>query len=184
MRVTPIPGLKFGLKDLGVLGEGPDPDFDAAVILAQRSTGSPIATFATADFEMRRSRLRAWTGLGSHEPKPRAIPLEASLVFRAAASAPELIVVPDTARDAQMAALPFVRSHGIRSLLAAPVLCPADHIVALLTVHDTMPRIWSGEERSAIAHAAHFCTQVILLRAALRTLRLISTDSVRTGAAR
>jgi GAF domain-containing protein len=53
-------------------------------------------------------------------------------------------------------------------------MCPAEEVAALLAVHDLFPRIWTPEERDTIRGIAHFCTEAILLRAALRTLGLVS----------
>lgn len=173
---------KFDLADLGVLAGGPDKEFDFAVGLAARAVRAPVATFATADFVDRLSRIRAHTGLGAGGPRVTEVPLEISLAFKAAAGQ-DRIAVSDTLMDPRTAAHPFLRSHGLRSLLAAPVHFPADEVVALLCVHDTLPRIWNAEESDALAQAAHFCTQVILLRAALKTLSLISRESEASGLA-
>lgn len=173
---------KFDLADLGVLATGYDRDFDYAVTVAARAARAPIATFATADFVSRMVRVRAWTGLGSDGPGVTEVPFDVSFISRAT-SPGQLISVSDTAKEPRVVAHPFIRSRGIRSLLAAPVLGPAEEVVALLAVHDTLPRIWNVEERDALAGVAHFCTKVILLRAALRTLHLLSRDSGRENSA-
>jgi GAF domain-containing protein len=173
---------KFDLVDLGVLAGGPDKEFDFAVRLAARAARAPVATFATVDFGSRLSRLRAHNGLGAEGPKVTEVPLEISVAYRAVVCG-DLIAISDTARDPRTVAHPFFRSHGIQSMLAAPVLCPADEVIALLAVHDTLPRIWNAEDRNALAQVAHFCTQVILLRAALKTLSLISKETMGTRVA-
>jgi GAF domain-containing protein len=172
----------FDLVDLGVLTSGHDREFDAAVMLAARAARAPIATFAIIDMIGRLSRLRAHTGLGAGGPKVTEVPLDTSLAYGARAST-DLIAVCNAASDPRTTAHSFFRLHGIQSLLAAPVLCPAGEVVALLAVHDTKPRIWSAEERNVLAQIAHFCTQAILLRAALKTLGLISRGGVSTGVA-
>jgi GAF domain-containing protein len=111
--------------------------------------------------------------MGADMPEVDAIPLETSIAL-SAMSETDVIAIPDTARDSVAQKNPLVRTQGIKSILAAPVLCPAREVVALVAVHDRVPRLWSPEEKDAVLGIAHFCTQVILLRAALRTLGMVS----------
>jgi GAF domain-containing protein len=164
---------RFDLRDLGVLGETPDRDFDTAVAVAVRAIRAPISTFAVLDFDNAVSRLRAHSGLSSVAQRTDAIPLESALILKAM-SETDIIAIPDVARDPAARDHPFLRAHGIQSLLAAPVLCPAREVIGLLAVHDLVPRIWTTEERESIAGLARLCTQVILLRASLRTLGMVS----------
>ena len=101
------------------------------------------------------------------------IPITTSLTL-SAMSESDVISIADTGRDPLTQDNPFVASQQVGSLLAAPVLCPAQDVVALLAVHDRVPRLWSAEERQTILGFAHFCTQIILLRASLRTLGIVS----------
>lgn len=167
---------RFDLRDLGVLGEDPDRDFERAVELAARSIRAPVATFAVLDFDNAVSRLRAHRGLSSAAQGTDAIPLEAALILKAM-SETDIIAIPDVARDSAGRDHPFLRAQGIQSLLAAPVLCPAGEVIGLLAVHDRVSRIWTTEERESIAGLAGFCTQAILLRASLRTLGMVSRRS-------
>jgi GAF domain-containing protein len=164
---------KFDLRDIGVLRTEPDRDFDTAVMLASRSLRTPIATFSVLDFEAGIARLRAHVGTNDAVAEVYEIPLTASLTL-SAMSESDVISIPDTGRDPLTQSNPFVASQAVESLLAAPVLCPAQDIVALIGVHDRVPRLWTAEDRQTILGFAHFCTQVILLRASLRTLGIVS----------
>jgi GAF domain-containing protein len=164
---------KFNLRDIGVLRKEPDRDFDTAVRLASRALRAPVATFSVLDFEEGVASLRAHVGTNDAVAEVYDIPISTSLTL-SALSASEVISVPDTSRATLTQANPFVASQKVKSLLAAPVLCPAQDIVALLAVHDRVPRLWTPEDREAILGFAHFCTQSILLRASLRTLGLVS----------
>ena len=163
----------FELRDLGVLEGPPDHDLDVAVTLAARATRSPIATFAALDFDAGLSRIRAHVGLEPNCPDVAEIPLTTAITW-SMKSADALLIVPDTAKDDRTAVHPFMRAYGLQSLLAAPVLCPAHEVVALLAVHDRVPRLWTDAEQEAVSGLAHFCTQMILLRAALRTIGILS----------
>ena len=167
---------RFDLRDLGVLGETPDRDFETAVRLAARAIRAPVATFGVLDFDNAVSRIRAHSGLRSAVPTSDAIPLESALILKAM-SETDIIAIPDVARDPAARDHPVLRAQGIQSLLAAPVLCPAREVIGLLAVHDQVPRIWTTEERESIAGLARFCTEVILLRASLRTLGMVSRRS-------
>lgn len=169
---------KFDLRDLGVLGPAPDEDFQIAVRLAARAVRAPVSTFSVLDFEAGLSRLRAHVGLETSSPEVDEIPIEASLALSALTET-DLVVLPDVAADPLAATHPFLRANGIRSILAAPVLCPAREVVALLAVHDRVPRIWTQEDRETIRGLAKVCTGTILLRAALRTIGLVSRGAFR-----
>jgi GAF domain-containing protein len=164
---------RFGLRELGILGPGPDREFDTAVCLSARSLRAPMASIGVLDFDAGLTRIRAHVGMGADMPEVDAIPLETSIAL-SAMSETDVIAIPDTARDSVAQKNPLVRTQGIKSILAAPVLCPAREVVALVAVHDRVPRLWSPEEKDAVLGIAHFCTQVILLRAALRTLGMVS----------
>jgi GAF domain-containing protein len=164
---------KFDLKDLGVLRKEPDRDFDTAVMLASRSLRTPIATFSVLDFEGGIARLRAHVGTNDAVAEVYEIPITTSLTL-SAMSESDVISIPDTGRDPLTQNNPFVASQSVQSLLAAPVLCPAQDVVAMIGVHDRVPRIWTAEDKQTILGFAHFCTQVILLRASLRTLGIVS----------
>jgi GAF domain-containing protein len=164
---------RFDLRDLGLFGKGSDHDFDTAVALAARALRTPIAAFSVLDFEAGLSRLRAHVGTRHPVTEREEIPIEASLNIRAM-SRSDVIAIADTSRDPVARDHPFVQAQGIRSILAAPVMCPAGDVVALIGVHDILPRIWTAEEKEAILGFAHFCTEIILLRAALRTIGILS----------
>lgn len=164
---------KFDLRDLGVLRKEPDRDFDTAVMLASRSLRTPIATFSVLDFEGGIARLRAHVGTNDAVDEVYEIPITTSLTL-SAMSESDVICVTETSRDPLTQGNPFVASQKVQSLLAAPVLCPAQDVVALIAVHDRVPRLWTAEDRQTILGFAHFCTQVILLRASLRTLGIVS----------
>jgi GAF domain-containing protein len=173
---------KFDLIDLRVLTSGYDRDFDFAVTLAARATRAPFASFVTVDMDARLCRARAWTGFGPDGPKVREVPLEGTLLDRLILK-PELIMVSDIARDYRTAGQSALRSNGVQSCLAAPVLCPAEKVVGMISVGDRLPRLWNDEDAGVLKYVAHFCTQVILLRAALKTLSLISQDTAREDGA-
>jgi GAF domain-containing protein len=164
---------RFSLRDLGILGPGPDREFDTAVRLSIRLLRAPMASFAVLDFDAGLTRIRAHAGMKADMPEVETIPLESSIAL-SALSETDVIAIPDTGRDSVARENPLVRVQDIKSVLAAPVLCPARQVVALIAVHDLLPRLWSAEEKDAILGIAHFCTQVILLRAALRTLGMVS----------
>jgi len=164
---------KFDLRDLGVLRKGTDREFDTAVTLAARALRAPVAVISVLDFEAGISWLRAHVGTMNPVSELEDIPIESSL-FLAAMSRSDVIAIPDTARDAAAKANPFIRAQGIQSVLAAPVMCPAEDVVALVSVHDRVPRLWTAEEKESLLGIAHFCTESILLRAALRTLGMVS----------
>jgi GAF domain-containing protein len=164
---------RFDLRDLGVLSNSADRDFDTAVALAARALRTPMAAFSVLDFEAGVSRLRAHFGTRLPVSAREEIPIEASLNITAM-SRSDIVAISDTSRDPVARDHPFVRAQGVRSILAAPVMCPAGDVTALIGVHDIVPRIWTAEEKQAIHGFAHFCTELILLRAALRTLGILA----------
>jgi GAF domain-containing protein len=171
---------RFDLRDLGLLSTVPDRDFDIAVMLAAGALRTPMATFAVLDIEAGVLRLRAHVGTKLPATTPAAIPIETSLSIRAM-SGLDVIAIPDTSRDPIARAHPFVRAQGVQSVLGAPVMCPASQVAAIIAVHDHVPRIWSTEEKQVILGFAHFCTELILLRAALRTLGMVSRGGRAAG---
>ena len=164
---------RFDLRDLGVLSTAPDRDFDLAVTLAAGALRTPLATFGVLDFEAGLARFRAYLGAKLPVATLEAIAIERSLMILPT-SPSDVIAISDASRNAVARAHPFVRVQGIKSILAAPVMCPAGDVAAMIAVHDRVPRIWTAEEKQMILGFAHFCTELILLRAALRTLGMVS----------
>ena len=164
---------RFDLRDLGLLSAVPDRDFDIAVMLAAGALRTQMATFAVLDIEAGVARLRAHVGTKIPVTTLVTIPLETSLSIRAM-SRTDVIAIPDTSRDPIARANPFILAQGVQSVLGAPVMCPASEVAAIIAVHDHVPRIWTTEEKQVILGLAHFCTELILLRAALRTLGIVS----------
>jgi GAF domain-containing protein len=91
-----------------------------------------------------------------------------------------LLAIPDTRRHPRTARHPFLGDLGVRSLVAAPVHCPAEHVVGSLVVLDRLPRIWTEDEKRVLADCAYLCSQTILLRAALWTLASIARSAAPT----
>jgi GAF domain-containing protein len=173
MREGHQPVETFSLKDLGVTEGPPDPSFDAVVALAAQAVGTCYALLAVVDHDSGVIRLRSQHGF---EAAPRVTGLlPYGLSFTAAVVDKGCcLAVPDTQRHPKTAHHPFLSDLGIRTLLAAPVHCPANEVVASLVVLDRLPRIWTEKDRRVLDDVAFLASQSILLKAALRTIGTVA----------
>lgn len=169
---------RFDLRSLGLLDGDPDPAFVHAVDLAHRTTRTEAATLAIADFDEGVVRVRAHAGALPAPLASLAVPLDRSL-FGTLGSSSQPFAVTGAVRDPRTRSNPFVRTLAAESLIGAPVFCPAEVPVGYVVAYDTAVRIWSAEDRARLAAAAFFCTQAILLRAALETVKILWRETAR-----
>jgi GAF domain-containing protein len=163
------PNQTFDLRDLGVCDGPPDAAFDAVVSLAARAVRAPLAILSIVDHDLGVVRVRSRHGFGSVSQEANELPFDRSFTATVVQTGSGLSI-PDTQRHPATARHPLLSDLGIRSLLAAPVHCPADEVIGSIVVSDRLPRIWTEEEGRLLGEHALLCSQNILLRAALRTL--------------
>ena len=173
MRDDHEPVGTFSLKDLGVTDGPPDPAFDAIVALAAQVVGTPYALLAVVDYELGVVRSRSRYGFGEAPDPKRLIPYKLSFTATVAATG-SCLAVHDTQRHPRTAHHPYLAEMGVRSILAAPVRCPANEVVGSLVVLDRLSRIWTNRDKRLIENVAFLASQSILLKAALWTIGTVA----------
>ena len=173
MRDGSEPVETFSLKDLGVTEGPPDPAFDTVVALAAQSIGTCYASLAIVDHDLGLVRSRSRYGYEASPQLKRVIPFERSLTALVVTKG-ACLVVNDTRKHPRTAYHPYLAELGVRSLLAAPVYCPANEAVAALAVLDRLPRIWTDRDKRLIENVAFLASQSILLKAALWTIGTVA----------
>lgn len=170
----------FGLRDIGVMDGPDDPAFDNIVSMAARSLGTPLAMLAIADVEGDVVRVRSCFGFDAVTRHSEGVPLGPTLTAEVMMTG-ECLSIPDTRLNPRTARHRYMAALGTRSVLMAPVTCPAEQVIGSLAVMDRLPRIWTASEKEILAGCAFMCTQSILLRAALKTLSVVAREGGRTA---
>lgn len=178
----PRPADTYDLRDIGVSDGPPSLAFDTLVSLAARSLCAPFGLLAIVDHDLGVVRTRARYGFEADGDEARFLPLGLSFT-ETVISTGACLAIPDTRRHPKTARHPFIAEMGVRSLIAAPVMCPADHVVGSLVVQDRLPRIWTEADKRALTDCAFLCSQNILLRAALWTLSTVARKIAPTPSA-
>jgi excisionase family DNA binding protein len=151
------------VKDSGLLGSPPDPDFDRLVRLAAFAIRAPIAMFTL--ITQREQWFKSRVGFdGSTTPRDWAFCNE-TLV------ANDLTVIEDLATAPQFSNNPtLTEPYGFRFYAGAPVRDPLGFALGSTCVIDVKPRVLSADEREALATIADAASNLIRLRALERQM--------------
>lgn len=151
------------VKESGLLGSPPDPDFDRLVRLAAHAIRAPIAMFTL--ITQREQWFKSRTGFdGSTTPRDWAFCNE-TLV------ANELTVIEDLSKAPQFSQNPtLAQPYGFRFYAGAPVRDPLGFALGSTCVIDVKPRKLSANEREALGTIADAASNLIRLRALEREI--------------
>ncbi|MGN6390898.1 MAG: PAS domain S-box protein [Gemmatimonadales bacterium] len=133
------------------LGEPPEPAFDRLSRLAGRLLGAPVALVSVVGEE----QVFFKSAMGLPEPwaSRRSTPIAYSFCRHVAASGAPL-VVEDARRDPRLRASPAVRELRWIAYAGVPVTASDGRTVAVLSVADTLPRVWSPRDLSLLTDLA------------------------------
>ncbi len=149
------------LDATGLVGTGPEVEFDRLTDLATRVTGAPVSLVTLVGGE--RSFFKSAHGLPELPPE-RSVPLALSICQHVVASGEPLVV-----GDAQ--AHPVLRDHagvtelGAGAYLGVPLRGPSGHVLGTVCALDAEPRTWSPDDVATLLTAAAAAQGEIALRA-------------------
>ncbi len=176
---TPIPSNELerlaALKRYDILETDPDQFFDDLVELASFICDVPISliTFIDEDRQWFKSK-KGVNGSGS----PRDIAFCAHAIMQ-----DELLIVPDTTRDARFAHNPFVtQAPNIRFYAGAPLITPDGYALGTICVLDRQPRELTTAQTSALAALSRQVITQLELRRTVSELSKAQTQLARSEA--
>lgn len=144
------------LHELRIIDTAPEPSFDAAVNLAARLTGCPLALLGFMDRE--RHWFKAVVGAPVQEV-PRDLALCDQTMHDAGLS-----VVEDLTADPRFAHHPFVvDAHRLRFFASLPLRVEGE-VVATLCVYDVQPRTLADGARHGLLQLGLMLEDMLLLR--------------------
>ncbi|GLY95543.1 GAF domain-containing sensor histidine kinase [Actinoplanes sp. NBRC 103695] len=145
------------LYALGVLDTEAEKDFDDIVALASHVCGVPMSLVSLVDTDRQWFKARIGTDLTE---TPRELSFCAHAIL-----GKDLLVVPDTHRDARFADNPAVRTgEGIRFYAGAPLITSDGFALGTLCVVDSEPRHLEVEQFQALRALAGQVTAQLELR--------------------
>ena len=152
------------LVDLAILDTLPEQAYDDIVQLASSLTGCPISLVSLVDTD--RQWFKARVGLDAPETSR-----DVSFCAHAINKPDELFVVEDAAADPRFADNPLVTGDPtIRFYAGAPLRLPDGEPLGTLCVIDRKPRVFSEEEREALAALGRLAVTQLELRRSLLDL--------------
>ncbi|WP_245584676.1 GAF domain-containing protein [Salipiger mucosus] len=169
----------YSIRELGLLDQGQDGVFENIVKLAHQTLGAPVALVSVIDDANERQVFKARRAdasrglLGAHLMESWYTPLSHSLCNEVRIRDRSLIV-QDMARDPSFRHHPAVTEYGVLAYIGAPIHGPANDPIGAVCAMDNCVRIWSEKDRSNIETLADLCSQQVLLRAALQTIKRIA----------
>ncbi len=145
------------LRSYGVLGTGPEPEFDAITMLASKITASPVAAIALVDAEDQWFK----SLVGLDEP---ATDRDGSFCAEVVGTGRPLTVT-DARRDPRFCDLAMVSGPaGVRSYAGVPLIGRDGLPVGALSVMDRRPRRFSGQQLQLLARLADQAMFILELR--------------------
>ena len=163
------------LRNYAILDTPPEAAFERIAWLAARCLSAPIATVSFVDEH--RQWFKAACGLEARET-PRDDSFCTHTILHE-----DVMVVPDTVRDARFTGNPMVvGAPGVRFYAGAPLRSPDGHHLGALCVYDHRPRELSEEELRTLRELAATVVDELELRRAGAALRREVSRRERTEA--
>lgn len=159
--------------NLQLLDTPPEADFDELVYLASQICAAPITLMSIVDAD--RQWFKASVGLAIRETARRAS------FCTYAIQQHNLFVVEDATLDARFSMNPAVTGDpGIRFYAGTPLVLPNGHAIGTLCVIDTVPRVLTETQKSALAVLGKQLVSRVMMRVQQRDLEaaLVERDRV------
>jgi predicted PurR-regulated permease PerM len=149
--------------------------FERLAISLARSLDAPIALITAADGN--RYFWEAQCGLPQDASSIKGSERECSICNKLASS-DSLHIVADTADDPNYADDPFLRDHGIRFCITAPLKDHDDKVVGSLCVLDTRPRQITEKQKETLTSVAESVMMAIEMSEPVRPGELTAEEEV------
>lgn len=146
------------VRSTGLLDTGPEEPFDQLARLAKRLLGTPFAFVTVVDD--RRSFWKSCVGVSGGA---RENPVGESFCQYVVTSG-EPLVLGDVRGDAMTRENPSISSMGVVAWAGYPVRTPDGQVLGTFCVVDTVPRVWSGDDRELLATLAGAASTEVALR--------------------
>ena len=174
--MTPEQDQRFTLADLGIVHGPSDPILKKCVSLAEQVFPQGSAIIAFRDGEGRRAIIQARGPNADIRCQKGQFLLQGSLTEKVCGLDRQMSSM--SGNEAHWsAAMPELAAFFARGFIAAPIHGPADEPVGMLACLTPRPADWTPDCIGAIESLATLASQRIMLKAALRTVRLISRET-------
>jgi len=165
----------FGPRDLGLFNDRPEATLDTISELARLALNTEGAAIAFVDATVSGPHLwiRSRAGIGRSDLRALEAVMTRAMA-RIESGADAALAIPELG-DANCCCATHGPDIGdFRAVIAHPVRGPADDLIGLLCAVETRPRIWSGDDRRQIGRLAGLVATQVMLKAALRTVNVLS----------
>ncbi|GII99846.1 serine phosphatase RsbU (regulator of sigma subunit) [Sediminihabitans luteus] len=166
------------LVEAGLDSAAPDPSFDRFARLVRRHLGTPLAAVVIVldDADVFPGAL----GLNDTLQRERRLQGHRSLA-RIVVEDGAPLVIDDITRDARARVATTVALLGVGAFVGYPIHDLRGRPVGALCAADTASRVWSAEDRAALADLAAACTAELGMRAERERARRIQHVAVRAN---
>jgi len=152
------------LRRYEVLDTPREEDFDEIVRLAAQICNTPVSLISLVDEK------RQWFK-GRQGVDVAQTPRDVSFCGHAIVNAPDLMIVPDSAKDPRFKANPLVNGEpNIRFYAGAPLVTPDGHAIGTLCVIDHQPRELTETQKDGLRILSRQVVTQLELRRHLRSL--------------
>jgi GAF domain-containing protein len=166
---------RFDLEDLGLLDCGTDREAQIVVRHVGLALHVQCVGFFVADESRGVLLLRAKHSLSDACKVSGPLPLAGSLAADIIEN-DRILEITSITDDEDFAQSVEVRSLSVMAYLGVPVHGPAGETLGVLGAISRTPRPWSPIDRTELREAAHLLSRHVLLKAALRTVKLLSRE--------
>lgn len=175
------PARLQAVRDTGLLDTPPEESFDRLTRLATMLLEVPATFVSLVDAE--RDFYKSAVGFG--EPLASERELKGRTFCHFALLSPRPLLLDDVLALPGLAAVPTVRTLGVRAYTGVPLVTPDGQILGSFCAVDMQPRQWTERDVAVLTELAHATLREITLRQALVRLaeanRLLAEEMRKVG---
>lgn len=158
----------FSLSELGLVDAPPEASFDNLTSLATELLDVPVSLVSLVDYANNRQFFKSQVGLTGHWAIDRQTPLSHSFC-QYVVNTDKPLVIEDARTNELLKDNLAIRDLGVIAYLGTPFYGPSGMPIGALCAISGEPRVWSTSDRKRLDTLAGCVTDLIKLRASLKT---------------
>ena len=158
----------FSLRELGLVDSPPEASFDNLTKLATELLDVPVSLVSIVDYANKRQYFKSQIGLTDHWAIDRQTPLSHSFCqYVVNSNAP--LIVEDARKSELLKDNLAIPDLGVTAYMGTPFYGPSGIPIGALCAISGEPRVWSQSDKDKLNTLASCVTDLIRLRASLKT---------------